>query len=226
MNTSPRVSPISASSLSSSLPACPTNGRPCLSSLRAGRLADEHEVGVGVARPEDDGRAGRGELGAARAAPGLLEDGLERLAALLRRRRHGRDRYARRFGRLRAAPSGRPDHAHVATPTERDRHPATGGWTEIMDAARLAPSSVVGRPLGTALAAALRAAGRTVDGPARARDAARRPPGLVLLCVPDARDRRRRGGDRAARGLLVGHCSGATGLARSPRTRRSRCIRS
>ena len=36
-----------------------------------GRLADEHQVGVGVAGAEDDGRARRGELRAARAVPRL-----------------------------------------------------------------------------------------------------------------------------------------------------------
>jgi predicted short-subunit dehydrogenase-like oxidoreductase (DUF2520 family) len=62
--------------------------------------------------------------------------------------------------------------------------------------------------LGTALGAALRAAGRTVEGPL-GRGAT--PHGaVVLLCVPD--------GEIAAAaaalppGRLVGHCSGATGL--------------
>ena len=36
MNTSPRAMPISPSSVSSSRPAWPTNGRPCLSSLAPG----------------------------------------------------------------------------------------------------------------------------------------------------------------------------------------------
>jgi predicted short-subunit dehydrogenase-like oxidoreductase (DUF2520 family) len=63
--------------------------------------------------------------------------------------------------------------------------------------------------LGTALAAALRAAGQRVDGPL-GRGAAPTGAGTVLLCVPD--------GEIAAtaaavpRGPLVGHCSGATGL--------------
>jgi predicted short-subunit dehydrogenase-like oxidoreductase (DUF2520 family) len=63
--------------------------------------------------------------------------------------------------------------------------------------------------LGRALAGALRAAGRAVDGPL-GRGA--RCPGadIVLLCVPDAEI-----GAAAAAvdpGPLVGHCSGATGL--------------
>jgi predicted short-subunit dehydrogenase-like oxidoreductase (DUF2520 family) len=74
--------------------------------------------------------------------------------------------------------------------------------------------AIVGRGrLGTALAAALRARGHSVTGPlGRGRHDAPAGPGVVLLCVPD--------GDIAAAaaavpprpGLLVGHCSGATGL--------------
>ena len=64
--------------------------------------------------------------------------------------------------------------------------------------------------LGTALCAALRAAGVTVDGPlgrgATAADAA-----VVLLCVPDAEIAA--AAACIARGRLVGHCSGATTLA-------------
>jgi predicted short-subunit dehydrogenase-like oxidoreductase (DUF2520 family) len=64
--------------------------------------------------------------------------------------------------------------------------------------------------LGTALAAALRAAGLTVHGPLRRGEAVPREATAVLLCVPD--------GEIAAAaaaissGPLVGHCSGATGL--------------
>ena len=73
--------------------------------------------------------------------------------------------------------------------------------------------SIVGRGrLGTALSAALRAAGLRVDGPlgrgAEARDA-----GVVLLCVPDAEiaaAAQALGAPIAGR--LVGHCSGATTL--------------
>jgi predicted short-subunit dehydrogenase-like oxidoreductase (DUF2520 family) len=70
--------------------------------------------------------------------------------------------------------------------------------------------AVVGRGrLGTAMAAALRAAGLRVDGPL-GRGADPRGAGTVLLCVPD--------GEIAAAaaaiapGPLVGHCSGITGL--------------
>src|ERR687893_2418632 len=64
--------------------------------------------------------------------------------------------------------------------------------------------------LGTALATALRASGLEIDGPL-ARGIAPKGAGAVLLCVPDA--------EIAAAaaaippGALVGHCSGANGLA-------------
>lgn len=64
--------------------------------------------------------------------------------------------------------------------------------------------------LGTALAAALGAAGLDVRGPL-GRGATASGAGVVLLCVPDGEI------ERAAAaielGPLVGHCSGATGLA-------------
>jgi predicted short-subunit dehydrogenase-like oxidoreductase (DUF2520 family) len=74
------------------------------------------------------------------------------------------------------------------------------------------PLAIVGAGrLGTALAAALRAAGVAVDGPLGRGAAPVNRPGGVLLCVPDA--------EIAAAaaalppGPLVGHCSGATTLA-------------
>ena len=67
MKTSSRVRPIPARSLPSSCPAAPTNGTPCLSSWKPGRLADEHQVGGRRARAEHDLRAGLRER-AARAA--------------------------------------------------------------------------------------------------------------------------------------------------------------
>lgn len=64
--------------------------------------------------------------------------------------------------------------------------------------------------LGTALAAALRAAGMAVDGPlGRGADGAGAD--VVLLCVPDAEIAA--AAACVAPGPLVGHCSGATTLA-------------
>ena len=64
--------------------------------------------------------------------------------------------------------------------------------------------------LGTALAAALRAAGLSVDRPAGPRARPRRRDARAAV-RPGRRDRRGRG-RRDARGPLVGHCSGATTL--------------
>lgn len=76
----------------------------------------------------------------------------------------------------------------------------------------LEPVAVVGAGrLGTALAAALRAAGHDVAGPLRRGEAPRPGVGVVLLCVPDQAI-----SDAAAAiepGPAVGHCSGATTLA-------------
>jgi predicted short-subunit dehydrogenase-like oxidoreductase (DUF2520 family) len=72
------------------------------------------------------------------------------------------------------------------------------------------PLAIVGAGrLGTALAAALRAAGITVEGPlGRGADPA--GAAAVLLCVPDAEIAA--AATLIAPGPLVGHCSGATGL--------------
>jgi predicted short-subunit dehydrogenase-like oxidoreductase (DUF2520 family) len=66
--------------------------------------------------------------------------------------------------------------------------------------------------LGPALAAALRTAGHEVDGPL-GRNARCRGADVVLLCVPDAEISAAAAAveDRPGR-VLVGHCSGATGL--------------
>jgi predicted short-subunit dehydrogenase-like oxidoreductase (DUF2520 family) len=64
--------------------------------------------------------------------------------------------------------------------------------------------------LGTALAAALRAAGVGVTGPLRRGEAMPAAATAVLLCVPDAEIAAAAAALPA--GPLVGHCSGATGL--------------
>src|SRR5687767_9965681 len=72
--------------------------------------------------------------------------------------------------------------------------------------------AIIGRGrLGTALSAALRAAGRPVEGPLGRGELPSADAAAVLLCVPDA--------EIAAvaatipAGPLVGHCSGATPVA-------------
>jgi predicted short-subunit dehydrogenase-like oxidoreductase (DUF2520 family) len=72
--------------------------------------------------------------------------------------------------------------------------------------------ALVGRGrLGTALAAALRDAGVTVDGPLGRGEAPPPEAEAVLLCVPDAEIAT--AAAAVAPGPLLGHCSGATGLA-------------
>jgi predicted short-subunit dehydrogenase-like oxidoreductase (DUF2520 family) len=73
--------------------------------------------------------------------------------------------------------------------------------------------AVVGRGrLGTALAAALRAAGAPVTGPL-GRGATAGHAEVVLLCVPDGEIAAAAAALGAGDGVLVGHCSGATTLA-------------
>jgi predicted short-subunit dehydrogenase-like oxidoreductase (DUF2520 family) len=72
--------------------------------------------------------------------------------------------------------------------------------------------AVVGRGrLGTALAGALTAAGEVVDGPL-GRGAVPLSADVVLLCVPDGEIAGAAAAIAPREGLLVGHCSGATGL--------------
>jgi predicted short-subunit dehydrogenase-like oxidoreductase (DUF2520 family) len=99
-----------------------------------------------------------------------------------------------------------------------ERNVATGiravrSWTETLHLMTpVLPACAVVGPgrLGTALAAALRAAGVPVDGPL-SRGATAAGAEVVLLAVPDAEI----AGAAAlvAPGALVGHCSGATTLA-------------
>ena len=176
-------------------PPGPTNGTPCLSSLAPGRLADEHQVGVRVARAEDDGLAGRGELRAARADRRLPVDGLELLAALVPRwawpegssGRGGRADWNPHAAGYHAG-RGRhhhgtdlEDHSTVPLPSrylvrELDRNPseplpcaapssAPVAWARAGRRADARPGSQVEGPLG-------RGADPHAD--------------VVLLCVPDA----------------------------------------
>ena len=63
MNTSERASPTSSKQLVEQLAGGADERDPELVLLRARRLADEHEVGVRVAGPEDDLRPRARELG-------------------------------------------------------------------------------------------------------------------------------------------------------------------
>ena len=75
-----RVRPISPSSVLQQPPGLADERQALLVLVRARGLADEHQLGVRVARAEDDRGPGRGELGAACAGRRLLPDGLELLA--------------------------------------------------------------------------------------------------------------------------------------------------
>jgi predicted short-subunit dehydrogenase-like oxidoreductase (DUF2520 family) len=94
----------------------------------------------------------------------------------------------------------------------RDRHPHGGELDPTSDMTPVLPAcAVVGHGrLGTALAAALRAAGAPVDGPL-GRGATAATAEVVFLAVPDAEIAR--AAEHVAPGRLVGHCSGATTLA-------------
>ena len=98
MKTSSRVRPIPSSSSVSSSPGAADERQALAVLLGARRLADEHQVGVGVAGAEDDLRARLGER-AARAVRRLAVERDELLAAV-RRLSH---RSCRRGARARAA---------------------------------------------------------------------------------------------------------------------------
>ncbi len=66
--------------------------------------------------------------------------------------------------------------------------------------------------LGTALTAALRAAGLSVSGPLRRDQAVEAAASLVLLCVPDGEIAAAAAMNTSPPAPLVGHCSGATTL--------------
>jgi predicted short-subunit dehydrogenase-like oxidoreductase (DUF2520 family) len=75
---------------------------------------------------------------------------------------------------------------------------------------QIPPCAVIGAGrLGSALAAGLRAAGLSVEGPLRRGDAPPTSP-VAILCVPDAEIAAAAAALPA--GVLAGHCSGATGL--------------
>jgi predicted short-subunit dehydrogenase-like oxidoreductase (DUF2520 family) len=94
----------------------------------------------------------------------------------------------------------------------RDRHPLGGELDPTPEMTPVLPAcAVVGHGrLGTALAAALRAAGASVDGPL-GRGATANTADVVFLAVPDAEIAS--AAAAVAPGRLVGHCSGATTLA-------------
>jgi predicted short-subunit dehydrogenase-like oxidoreductase (DUF2520 family) len=114
-----------------------------------------------------------------------------------------------------------PLHGGAAS-RQRDRY-LTEDWTDMDSDAdsrlaagtTLAPRVAIigaGR-LGTALTAALGAAGVQVEGPLGREAALREGVDAVLLCVPDAQIATAANAVAPRPGLLVGHCSAATTVA-------------
>src|SRR3954451_6476265 len=188
-NTSARVMPISPSSVSSSRPAWPTNGRPCLSSFAPG--ASPTNIRSASALPEPKTTVWR----AAASCGHLVHACACRQTALSSSRRS------------------------AAVPIASDSSRADGGLDLKLNleagisVRELDLISIVGAGrLGTALTAALIAAGYAVRGPL-GRDADPGDATVVLLCVPDGEIAAAAAAVPAGRvGLLFGHCSGATGL--------------
>ena len=118
----------------SSCPAAPTNGSPCLSSWKPGRLADEHQVGVGVADAED-------HLGAPLRQPAPRAGG--RLGRDLGER--ARSRAPSPAGRpLRRSRAGRAGRSTVGDEGAISRSSSTGRSSIAMWPA---PSSTTRRPV-------------------------------------------------------------------------------
>ncbi len=87
-------------------------------------------------------------------------------------------------------------------------------FTPAAQAAVAARPAIVGAGrMGRALATALRAAGRPVQGPLRRGEQPAPDTDAVLLCVPDAQIQRAAAALAARPGLLVGHTSAATTLS-------------
>ena len=166
--------------MSSSRPAWPTNGRPCLSSFAPGRLADEHQVGVGVARAEDHLRPRGGELRALRARLRLLPDRLELFAPRLRRG------HVATIPTAPATGAGTPDFAGCYTPLDQPVSPCEN-WTGTTHYPPVARSSARAASAPPSPPRCAPPASRSTARCGRGAD-----PGVdaVLLCVPDARDAR------------------------------------
>ena len=242
MNTSPRSRPISSSSLSSSLPAWPTNGRPCLSSLAPG--ASPTNIRSASAFPEPNTTVVRVDASCghacSRAPPGEGPSG-PHVALPARARGDGShstglcDRARPLLGAKTALPGGYQSvtagvycltgrHPPGDGPQNR-RHPhqarpaSPRGAGPRIQMTPLIPGrcAVVGAGrLGNALAAALRDAGLPREWPARPRRAAAREPTSCCSACRTPRSPPRRPPSRPAR-------SSAT--ARAPRRCRARAAR-
>ncbi len=192
------------------------------SSLAPGASPTNIRSASALPAAEDDLVARRRQLRASHAAARLLEDELELLAS-----GGGRGHRAERNGGsswvscdTKAVTFGDgPSRFLPGAPSNARPASRPGSWTDMTETQPLSlPIAVIGRGrLGTALAAALRDAGLHVDGPLGRTPRLDPRTGVVLLAVPDVRDRRRRGGPAprpAGRPLLRRHHARA---ARRPR---------
>ena len=221
MNTSPRDRPTSSSSWSSSWPARPTKGSPGRSSCWPGRLADEHQVGVGVPVAENDWCGPRG------AGSGCSRTLLVERESSSRRSAAGRDCMGAE-PRVQAAAAA---HAVSLSCWPLPDHPE---WTGRGNGPRFNSEEPATRPQRVAVIGAgrlgtraqRRSAGRGPDGrgPARPRQAP--PPGdAVVLCVPDGEIARGGNGRRRARHPSWGTRAGPRRWRRStPRAGRRRAF--
>ena len=180
MKTSARLSPISPSSVSSSLPAAPTNGSPCRSSLAPGASPTNIRSASALPAPNTtDVRvaASSAQRVHARASISSSFNASRRSLAVAIAASVVRRRYAVAQRRHRTGTD-----AHRRTPPSRDRYPARELDRAMNDTPPQRRVAVIGRGrLGSALArgARRRRAAR------RAASRRRRHARVVILAVPD-----------------------------------------
>ena len=209
--------------------------QPLLVLVRSGRLADEHEVRVRVARAEHHGVPRGGQLRAAGAGPRLLPDGLELLPPL---HRIGHEPNLAgppaATGRIphdagyhpESRPSPRWDGPRELSPT----HPPAAGiscenWTRLRRSPRRSPAPAPSSaragwaPRWPPRCAPPGCPWRGRSGVASRRT--RRPPCCSASRTPPSPGRP----PRSRPGRSSGTARAPRGSARSARTRASRCIR-
>jgi predicted short-subunit dehydrogenase-like oxidoreductase (DUF2520 family) len=168
--------------------------------LLTGGLPDEHQVGVGVAGPEDDLGAPLVQR-AACAGACLLVQGHQSLATLLCAARLHEAKPRTRGRRYPWCRRPLPEAEWTGSRMHSTTNSLTDTRVGVVGAGRL----------GGALAGALREAGLDVRGPA-ARGEVPRDCDAILLCVPDA-EIAPAAATVAGAAPLVGHTSGATPLS-------------
>ena len=209
MKTSSRESPISSSSLVQQLPGAADEGQALAVLFGAGRLADEHQVGVGVAGPEDG-------LGA-----GLVLAGIWCSPRPLCRARPGRSRRSSALAPLTAAP---PRRAFCATRLKRSWRAASLLAPPRFVGADLRPARLAPRRRETSTSAA--APGSTAHrgtGRRRGHSGDQLLEAIPALLALELIDRHR--GDLVVGGRLLTELDrgAASGVSRKARRRGPRC---